>query len=983
MIIEPASSGAEFQPLLDAFNDPVLGTGRDGYIHYANGAVARLLGWDVTELVGKPLVSLMPQRLRSAHEAGFRRFMTTHESRIIGRPIRVPALHRSGVEIEVELTLSEVHGFGSTCVIAVLRDLRDRIELERKIEAQRKILAQYAAVAVLADATSAVEAMPRVLEATAQALKWELGIYWAQTPGGDRLAVAATWSSGSTAARRFLAGSAALTFARGDPMPGAVVAANEAVWSRDLANDPRYARSRLAQELGFRSALLFPVYCAQRTWGVLEYVSMREEELDEDLRRTMTALGFQIGQFLERLETEEALRRAWAQADAGRKNLHQLFEDAPAAIAIIRGPEMRYELSNATNQELAGGRQLVGRTVREALPELEADGITSAVQHVFDTGEPFVAREYPVTRPEAPGRASKEIFMNGVVQPLHGPTGAVEGVMLFAYDVTDLVLSRERVRDAEERLRLAVDAATVGTWDYHPQSGVVTADPRYRRLFGLGPDAPVTGDILAGAIHPEDRARVDAAVSRSLDPHAGGEFGIEYRTRGIEDGVERWVAVRGRTIFDENGQAVRFLGTGVDVTSERRALTHLQFLAEASTVLSSSLDYRATLDEMARLAVPRFADMCFVELTGEDRSFIGAAVAHVDPAKARLAREVRRRYPLVRGSVAPIERVFETGQPLLVPTVTEPLLREMARDEDHLRMLRELGARSMMLVPLKTRGGTIAVLGLVHSESGRRYTPEDLPFAGEVARRAATAVENARLYERATKAVGVRDQFLSIASHELRTPLTGLILHLSTLRRAIDTGRFGSIPSEKLAERIRLMDHQASRLSALIDELLDVSRISSGRLELKRERLDLNGLVNDVAASMTGEATKAGASISITGESGVVGSWDRSRLDQIVTNLVANAIKYAPGGPIWIDVARRDGTAIITVSDRGPGIPVADQGRIFDQFERVAPPGQGGLGLGLWIARRIVEAHGGSIGVASRPGDGAVFSVRLPLEGSQ
>jgi PAS domain S-box-containing protein len=964
---------------LDVLNDPVLASDEDGRIHYVNAAAERLLGWPAHELIGKPLTTIMPPRLRAAHEAGFRRYMTTHRARIIGRPIRVPALHRDGFEIEVELTLSALPGPGGTPVIAVLRDLRERVGLERKIAAQRKILAQYAAVSILAEADTAAEAMPKILEATARALQWDLAIYWALNPGAQRLAVSATWSSGTEEADLFLESCMPLTFGPGEALPGTVLSSGEAEWSRELATDPRYGRAPLATALGLRSALLFPVLCANRTWGVLEYVSSHVEELDEELRQTMKALGFQIGQFLERLEKEKDLRRAWAQAEVERKNLRQLFEDAPAAIAIVRGEEMRYELSNAINQELGGGRPQIGKTLTEALPALEAAGVVAAVRRVYETGEPFIAREYLVTIPETPRRPSRSLFMNGVMQPLRGAQGEIEGVMIFAYEVTDLVASRERVKEAEERLRLAVESADVGTWDFDPRTSALTADARYRRLYGLGPDAEISLEIVMRAIHPDDRQQVEDALRRSMDPSMGGEFASQYRTRGIEDGLERWIAMRGRVIFDEGDRPVRLAGTGVDATSEKKALDRLRFLAAASNVLSSSLDERATLADVVRLAVPRLADLCVVELTTEEGEAEKSAVAAVDSAKAERVRELRRRYPPRRSSVSPFGNVFVTGQANLVPTLTDELLAENAHDEAHLKLLRELDLRSMIVVPLKARERTIAVLGLYQSESGRKFTPEDLGFAEEVARRAAAAVENARLYERATRAVGVRDQFLSIASHELKTPLTALVLHLSALTRLVAGGRLASVPVEKLAKRFELMDQQASRLTALVDELLDVSRMSSGRLELDREPMDLVALVREVAARLGPVAARAGAFIEITAERPIVGAWDRSRLDQVVTNLVGNAVKYAPGGPVAIDASRRDGYAVVAVRDRGPGIPEGDQKRIFEQFERAAPPTAGGLGLGLWIANRIVEAHGGRIEVDSRPGEGATFAVHLPL----
>jgi len=964
-----AAQAAAFELL----NDPVIGANERGLIQYANRAAERLLGWTADELIGKPLTSIMPTRLHDAHLTGFNRFMTTHESRIVGRPTRVPALHRDGGEIDVELILSELPG--RPRVIAVLRDLRERVELERKISTQQRILAQYAAVGVLAEAPTAREAMPRLLEATARALGWDIGIYWAVQPDTGELAVSATWSSGG--AQEFLAACLPLTFAPGEALPGLALSSREAVWSRDVRGDPRARRADLAAAHGLRSALLFPVYCSRRTFGVLEYMSRQEEVLDEELRQTMKALGFQIGQFLERMENEQELRRAWAQADADRQNLRNLFEQAPAAIAIVRGPEMRYELSNAINQQLAAGRPLVGRTVSEALPELERAGVTALLHQAYETGEPVFANEFPLTLPDAPGVPARPIFMSGVLQPLRGSGPSVEGVMIFAYEVTDLVTSRERVKEAEERLRLAVEAAKVGVWDYDPKSGALRVDVRYRRLFGLGPDAEVTVDVMRGAIHPDDLPAVQEALQRSFDPSTGGEYVTEYRTRGIEDGLERWLAMRGRMLFDEHHQPIRFVGTGADITREKRALDRLQFLAEASNILSSSLDYRANLEQLAKLAVPRLADWCVVELATEEGPFEEGAIFHADPGKLALAREIRRLYVPALGTDPAITRVFATGQPVMGDVTDEALVRA-ARDGHHLELLRQLGIRSTMLLPVKVRKQTFAVLGLLQAESGRRHAPEDLSFAEEVAHRLAIAIENSRLYERATRAVGVRDQFLSIASHELRTPLTSLTLHLSALARLAAAGRVETFPVEKLVHRIELMDQQARRLAGLVDELLDVSRITSGRIEISRAPTDLVGLAKEVVARMDAEARRAGATIVIDAPDSVVGMWDRNRIDQVVTNLLSNAIKHAPG-PIRVDVARRGDRAAVTVRDAGPGIAEADQRRIFLQFERAAPAALAGLGLGLWIASRIVAAHGGELTVTSQPGQGASFSVDLPM----
>jgi len=978
--LHSAAPPLAFEEVLDTLNDPVVASDETGEVLYMNAAAERLLGWTERDLIGKSLTTFMPERLRPEHEAGFRRFMTTGQSSIVGRPVRVAALHRDGTEIDVELTLSELRpAAGRQLVVAVIRDLRERVELELKLAAHRKIQAQYATVAVLNEAASAAEAMPKLLEATATALGWQVGIYWAPAVASNALALSAGWSSGSGDAERFLAGSRSMAFSRGDGLPGAVWASGQAEFSQDVRSDPRYLRSRLAHENGLRSALAFPVSSPGRTWGVLEYLSAGEEALDVELRQTMTVLGFQIGQFLARLEHEENLRRALARAHAERRNLETLFEHAPAAIAVVRGREMRYELSNAVNQQLAAGRQLVGRTIREALPELEAAGVTAVVGRVYETGEPFLAREYPVMAPATADQPERRIFMNGICQPLRGPDNEIEGAMIFAYDVTDLVTSRQRVEEAEERLRLAVESADVGTWDYDPQTGAVRCDTKFRRLFGLGSEGEITTGELMAAINPDDKPSVNEAAERSFDPRNGGHYAAEYRTVGATDGAGRWVAVRGRTFFDEQGKPRRFVGTGVDITQQKVALERERFLAEASTILVSNLDYRATLASIAKLAVPRLADWSSVELAPQGDEPGEVVVAHVDPAKVDLARELRRRYPPDPSSPAGVHQVLRTGEPVFLPEVTDEMLVRGARDAEHLRMIRDLHLRSAMLLPLKTRDVTFGVLGLFQAESGRRHTADDLAFAGELARRAGAAVENARLYDQATRAIGVRDQFLSIASHELRTPLTSLTLHLSSFSRLAATGAFAGLPAaDKLEGRIEKMRQQTARLTALVDELLNVSRIATGRLALDLQPMDLVEVVREVVDRLSEEAERAGSPITVQAPAPVTGAWDRNRLDQVATNLIANAIKYAGGKPIEVQVSRQGSGARLAVRDHGPGISKADQKRIFEQFERAASATLAGFGLGLWIAKSIVDAHGGRIEVASTVGEGATFTVELP-----
>jgi signal transduction histidine kinase len=216
--------------------------------------------------------------------------------------------------------------------------------------------------------------------------------------------------------------------------------------------------------------------------------------------------------------------------------------------------------------------------------------------------------------------------------------------------------------------------------------------------------------------------------------------------------------------------------------------------------------------------------------------------------------------------------------------------------------------------------------------------------------------------------VRLRDEFLSIAAHELRTPLTALLLQLQSLEKSAATGG-------ALAPALR----SARRLAGLVEMLLDVSRIATGRLDLAKESVDLVQLAREAIDRYADEAKRAGSEVVLEADGSIEGSWDALRLEQVFANLLGNALKYAAGSRVTIRVSGKDGEARFEIADRGPGIGAEDVSRIFGRFERAAPSRHyGGLGLGLYIARQVVEAHGGSIGVHETPGGGATFSVVLP-----
>ena len=398
-----------------------------------------------------------------------------------------------------------------------------------------------------------------------------------------------------------------------------------------------------------------------------------------------------------------------------------------------------------------------------------------------------------------------------------------------------------------------------------------------------------------------------------------------------------------------------------------------QFLVRASTLLGSSLDYEETLRNVAALAVPKIGSWCGVELVDDNGGTKSVAVAHVDPAKVELARQFRERYPTDPSSPTGVPNVLRTGKSEIWPHITDEMIVAGARDAEHLELIRALELASLMVVPIVDRGRAVGAITFASSDPTRGYTTDDLTMAEQLAERAGAAIGNAMLYEQAQTAIRLRDEFVLVAGHELRTPLAAMMLHHQALAALPETA-----PIAKVIERGKKLVSQSDRMARLVEELLDVSRVSAGRLTLERSRFDLAELVEEAIGRMRDAFERAGVALTVETEA-VEGTWDRGRIDQIVTNLLSNALKYGRGAPVDVRLVGRDGTAVLTVTDRGIGIAPADQARVFHRFERAVPARKfAGLGLGLWISAQLVEAHGGTIAVASALGEGSTFTVVLP-----
>jgi len=525
---------------------------------------------------------------------------------------------------------------------------------------------------------------------------------------------------------------------------------------------------------------------------------------------------------------------------------------------------------------------------------------------------------------------------------------------------------------------------------------VVTGPPQFyaatKRMHNMlqGADLPFTGAMRAAyeeaARENRKRLELHADLLMIHDPQpAARAFRLARRAHdcvlvlaggGADDDPEgAQVLARVRANLElvrvrEEAEHERAARASAEEAERRSAL-----LAEAGALLAESLEYEETLDRLCRFCVRSLADWCVVDMVegGRLRRLAGACA---DPAKQPLLEQLRERYPAHRDSADAAARCLRSGEPVWVPESTEELLRSMCVDDEHLRLVRALGTRSVMVVPLVARGQTLGVLSLASGAPGR-HGPAELELAQEVAHRAAIAIDNARLHRETQRAVCMRDEFLQVASHELRTPIAALSLSLKSLLKARRAAR--SAEPELVDELLELAERQGSRLTRLLEDVMDVSLVETGWAALHLAEVELGAIVRDVAARFQGDLARSRCSLSIECDGPVLGRWDRSRIDQVVTNLLSNAAKFGAGEPIEIRIGETAGWARLSVRDHGIGIDPSDQTRIFDRFQRaVSPENYGGLGLGLFISHGIVKAHGGSIRVESRPGAGAAFTVELP-----
>ena len=686
------------------------------------------------------------------------------------------------------------------------------------------------------------------------------------------------------------------------------------------------------------------------------------------------AIGVQGHDVTEKVLARKSVELSKLAVENERANFRRLFKQTPEMVCILGGPEHRFEFVNEAHIRVLGF-DATGKTVREAQPEsIEVHGI---LDDVYRTGRTAELNEIAITVGDR-----RRIF-NLTYAPRKDERGTIDGIMILGVEVTEQVQTREKLRDSQSRLKFALGAAAMGTWTLDLDANRIEASEETQRIFGVLGKSDVT-EAMGKTLYVEDAVRAAHDLERAVEK--GVPYESEYRIVA-PDGRIRWILSRGSA---QAGSNKILAGIVTDITERkeqelrleasekqlRESYETLRTLSELGSVVSAELDLdkvvQSVTDAATKLSGAAFGALFYNVVGSGGESYTLYTISGVP-------REEFSKFPMPRNT-----KVF-------APTFAgEGIVRSDDITKDHRygknaphKGMPEghLPVRSYLAVPVVSRSGeVIGGLFFGHPQPARFSERHETLIQG-IANQAAIAIDNARLYKRMQDAVTARDEFLSIASHELKTPLTSLTLQAQLHERAIKRGDPRAYGKERVDAIVKQTEKQVTRLTRLVDDMLDVSRIRAGKLRIQPETFTLGEVVTETVERLRGQFEKAGyAAPSLEIREACVGTWDRMRIEQVVSNLLTNAIRYGNKKPIAVNVGCSDSVARLEVRDQGIGIAPEAQGKIFDRFERAINANEvSGLGLGLFISRQIVSAHGGKISVESELGKGSVFIVELPL----
>lgn len=661
------------------------------------------------------------------------------------------------------------------------------------------------------------------------------------------------------------------------------------------------------------------------------------------------------------------------------KLLSAIVEGTSDAV-FIKDIEGRYLTINSAGARFLGKKpdEVIGRTDLEFLPSEIALEFRSSDLRAINSEE---ARTYEDT-----GVIEREkLTFLANKGPYCDAQGNIIGMIGIARDITYLKKVNEALENSLSTLQATLESTADGILVIDNEEEVTEYNQRFLDLWRI-PQGFIEERGYKEALH--------FVLDQLVNPEKYLERLQEISAKPDTDSSDEIFFKDGR-VYDRYSRPQR-IGSKItgrvfsyrDITEHRHAeeqilqnAARMKALDEASrTFVEARLDLTDVLHATVRCVADFFQDGSMARLFSEDKTYYyTAAYHHVDPEALDLMRQILPHVHTIMDKKA-TNQLLQSGKPIRGTSAAELALLEI--NPEYQPFFERFPIHTWIVVPLKVAGQITGTISVFRFKPGPPYSADDETFLQELADRAALSIDNARLYNDAQKAIQMREDFMSIASHELKTPLTPLKLQIQLLAHFISTGVIE--PGKKAQEIEKLItssDQQVAKLDRLVEDLLDTSRIKSGKLALQQEKVNLAEMVAEVTEEYAPQITAANCTVRLHTDPSVYGCWDRVRIEQAITNLLSNALKYGAGKPVDITVTTKDGRAVFAIRDHGIGIARDFQEKIFSPFERaVSVKSFGGLGLGLYITQQIVEAHHGHISLESRPGKGSLFTVELPLE---
>jgi PAS domain S-box-containing protein len=609
-----------------------------------------------------------------------------------------------------------------------------------------------------------------------------------------------------------------------------------------------------------------------------------------------------------------------------RAQLYSTFMQAPVGIAILRGPEYIVDLINSPLCELYGKsvKEMQNKPVFEVLKHAKGLGFEELLDNVRLTGVAFKGQglSFPLIR----NKQLETVYVNFVYEPFREDDNSISGVIVVATEITEQVNAKQQIEEAEERARLAVDAVGLGTYDLNLETGIMITSTPFANIFGF--DAPVPRKAYVDLFHPDDlELRTNAHKTALINAR------LFYEARVLRaDDTMRWVRVEGQVYYDLTGKATRILGTCLDITEQKLAREEQQklmsLIADSEQLLKSITTAAPTglwmSDEWGKKT---YVNQTWIDWTGQ-----------------------------------PYEDHLGEGWTKSIVAEDREKVKEI--------FLTDLANRSLYEVEFRINNADGAVHWCI--ATGRPQYRNDGTFSGYIGA-CIDITEQKHLQQQ-------KDNFLGMASHELKTPVTSIKAYTQVLEKMLL--KKGEI---KEAAMINRMDGQLNRLTNLIGDLLDVTKINSGRLQFNDLEFDFTEHLKELVEDL--QRTTDKHTLIENYSPGVIVFGDKERIGQVVTNLITNAIKYSPhADTINICSAIKNNEVILSVQDFGIGIKEHELCKVFEQFYRVSSDMQHtfpGLGLGLYISSEIIKREGGRIWVTSTIGEGSTFCFALPVTGKK